>query len=393
MVDIVKPILVCSIGPDYNSIQDYFRSIGNLPAQIREKAIEEAGSLKTRLLSTAASTSKKIRSFLDKITTPVFNTIVNLEHEMNYRARELIKDINFFFQKKIIECITKIISGLVDIINVPIPFLEGVRIFDFFTIEGKKRIKAAIRQNLKEVIEAIQTFDSKVTKFFNGVFNTKIPDYSVEEIWHSVLLWGNRVINDWIHSAIEAVRNLPVIKQVLGVLAILQDPTLALQKAVDVIWDRALEIVADNAAAAMDTVIEFITNFGLPIIGTVGVLLNLKEEAKRSKVHIKELILARVHDAWLQAIEEIRKILALNWLSVLYSKLLGLVGSVLEEFPILKDIIAALALIVGILTGKITACDVINLIAQPLFALVDEIFSSIPSYIENKTAMAISKIV
>lgn len=386
-----KPIeLECTVDGkiNYKNLHDYFRVLGTIPGQLKAQLKALAYEMIDEAVADLYKLIQDIEDLINEITgilmTDVFQKIKNLEHEMEYKVREFIKEIDIYFQKKIIEVITKLFSQVVDIINFPIPFLPPIRIFDFFTKEGKIKIKAMIAENIDDVVEALNKIDKRIALFFTGKLTLKIPEYSAEEIWQKLLAYIQKIITDWLGEVIEYIRNLPIIKQILGVLKFLQDPTKAIQEAMDKIWDDVLQAIEDAKKAAMeaiDELIDSILNFPVPIFGTLGEMLgiDIKAEYRKFKVHMKELLLARIHDLWNQLMDRIRKFFAYGWLEELYNLLMKLVQKILDKFPILKDIIAALRLIIDILTGNVKICDVIVKIFPVIFDLFGMVYKLIPN--------------
>lgn len=386
-----KPI-VLECTPDgkinYKNLHDYFRVLGTIPGQLKAQLKAMAYEMLDEAIADLYKLIQDIEDLIDEITgilmTDVFQKIKNLEHEMEYKVREFMKEIDIYFQKKIIEVLSKLFKEVVDIINFPIPFLPPIRLFDFFTKEGKVKIKAMIAENLDDIVEALNKIDKRIALFFTGKLTLKIPEYSAEEIWQKLLAYIQKIITDWIGEVIEYIRNLPIIKQVLGVLKFLQDPTKAIQEAMDKIWDDVLQAIEDAKKAAMeaiDELIDTILNFPIPLFGTLGKLIgiDIKEEYRKFKVHMKEMLLARIHDLWNQAMDRIRKFFAYGWLEELYNLLMKLVQKILDKFPILKDIIAALRLIVDIITGNVKICDVIVKIFPVIFDLFEMVYNLIPN--------------
>jgi hypothetical protein len=98
-----------------------------------------------------------------------------------------------------------------------------------------------IAENIADIVEALNKIDKRIALFFTGKLTLNIPEYSAEEIWQKLLAYIQKIINDWLAEVIEFIRNLPIIKQILGVLKFLQDPTKAIQEAMDKIWDDVLQ--------------------------------------------------------------------------------------------------------------------------------------------------------
>ena len=126
---------------------------------------------------------------LESITTDPFQALKSKELEYRYRARELGKDIEEFFKKKIVDILLDLIDliGIPNPFKVPIPFIgtatlidnNGIPyvydpvIADLFTKEGQRKVKLAI----KEDIEAVSYF-----KFNDYLNNILIVEWS-ENKW------------------------------------------------------------------------------------------------------------------------------------------------------------------------------------------------------------------
>ena len=385
-------------------MNEYFRVLGTIPAQLRSQVRylvnKELTEAVQELLNVADQIEKLIQEITGFLMTDVFKKIKNLEHKMEYQVREFLKDIDIYFQKLVIQFITELAEKIglaLEAINIPIPFIKPVtlldengvayeyqpRVFDLFTKEGKTKVKAAIAENLEDVLSALSKFDDKIALFFTGKLNLRIPEYSAEEIWQKIMAWVQKTITNWISAFIDAIRNLPIIKQILGVLEILQDPTVALQEAMDKLWDQAIKLAEKSVKEAIDFIIDKILNFPIPIFGTLGQLMefDIKEEYKKFKVHMKELVLTKIHDMWHQLMDKIRKFFITGWIQTLYDLLMKIAGNILKKFPILKEIIAGITLIINVLTGNVKVCQVVQIILPVIFDLFGLVYKLIPSSI------------
>ena len=146
----------------------------------------------------------------------------------------------------------------------------------------------------------------------------------------------------------------------------------------DVLSGRALENLANKI---IDELIDKILNFPIPLFGTLGDLLgiSIEEEYKKKKIISKESILHKIEDAFEDALEKIRKFYHGGFIKAINDIILKAPGWILQNFPIVGKIFKIVQKIVRILTGKITICDVVNLILPPIFNLSKLMLAFIPS--------------
>jgi len=171
VVDLPKiPKLQCS--PDgklsKKDLDAYFknigRTIGRLELSVVGLDLDDECSLAVIAAIVAIDAATKP---LEEITTTPLDKLKSKELEFRYRARELGKDIEEYFQKKVTEILLDLIEllGIPNPFEVPIPFLGTATllddkgnpykydpvIVDLFTKEGQRKVKLAAKEDIEKV--------------------------------------------------------------------------------------------------------------------------------------------------------------------------------------------------------------------------------------------------
>lgn len=395
----------------FKKMDEYFRVLGQFPSQIRLQATGYGGPCGDEVLLAAVAMGALIDEVTGVLMTDVFKKIKSKEQEMIYKVREFIKEIDIFFQKKIIEIIIKILDilGIPNPLEIPIPFLSNSKIpndkgeeesftpkvKDLFTKAGKAKCKLALTYQI-----------DRVKKFFgidgkhDGKLGIKSPEHEAEELWQKIVTWIKKTLEDFIFSAVEAICNvlgkIPIIGPILKkLIAAAIDPTVTIEQAFkqmveeykkkiekaidDVVSGRALENLANKL---LDELIDKVLNIRIPIFGTLGELIgfDFKKELKRSKIRSKENLWHRIEDQFDQAILKVRKFFHGGLIKKIDEIILKAPGWILSQFPIVKKIYNVVNKIVKFLTGQnpLTTCDVVNIILPPLFNLGEVLVKLLP---------------
>ena len=393
----------------FKQLDAYFRTIGQIPTQLKIQADAIGEDCAPDLFKAIASMEKLIDGVTGILMTDVFKKIKSKEQELEYKVREFFKEIDIFFQKKIVEILTKILSilGVPNPLMIPLPFIGPVplvndagqvenykpKLGDLFTKDGKVKVKACIAYDL-ERIKKFFDIDGK----FDGKLGIKSPDHEAEETWQKIVAWIKKTLNDFIFSCITAIINvlgkIPIIGPVLKkLLSAWVDPTVTIKQAFDEIvkqYKKKIESAIDDVLSGrttenlanklLDAVIETILNIPIPLFGTLGKLLgfSLDEEYRKKKVISKEQIFHKIEDAFEDAMESIRKFFHGGMIISIHDIILKAPGWILKSFPIVGKIFKIVEKIVQILKGKISICDVVNIILPPIFNLSKLMFSFLP---------------
>jgi len=348
------------------------------------------------------------------LMTDVFKKIKSKEQEMKYKVREFMKEIDVFFQKKIVEALLKILSilGIPNPLTIPIPFITAVTLIDesdnlvryqpvvrdFFTKEGKVKIKAAIAED----IESIKKFFGEDGKY-DGTFGIKSPEHEAEEFWQKALRWMKELLSDFIGKCINAMIGLltkiPIIGPIIKKIGVFIDPTKSIKEQLkaqyedfkkqikkakeDVLSGKAFE---DLGEKILNKLIDFVLNLPIPLFGTLGNLIGFDIELRKKKetIHSKEELWHRIEDAFDDAMEKIKRFFQTDLIAKIHDIILKAPGWILSQFPIVNKIVKAIKLIIDICRGKVSVCVVLNIILKPIFSIPDAILRLIPSCIEVK---------
>jgi hypothetical protein len=363
----------------------------------------------------------QIQSFL---SPRPFSALHSKDVEAKYRAREIHKNIEQFFKKKVVEILMEIIGvlGLPNPLDLPLPFAPGATVKDMFTSSGNATIKAAIASNVSTAASILG-----LSHRFDGKLGLKIPEMEAEEVWQKAQHWLNQTLNDWIGSAINAIVGLlgdiPVIGAPIKAVLNGVDPTIAIETAVkaqltsikstvtgyitsakalaETIADGDLDDIAREAAQQqIDSKIALAQNLlndgintllgiNIPFLGGIGSMVGISDlvtETKKNKVHIgKEELFHKLEDAFDHFIDKARRIFRGSLISAIHA-IIDAASSVIKAIPIVGTIFNNIDKIVKILSGQnpFTACDVITLIAPQVFNMNSLATALIPGSITKE---------
>ena len=351
----------------------------------------------------AIAAIEEIVSIIDGITTKPFDTLKSKELELKYRARELGKDIEEYFKKKIVDILLDLIAilGIPNPFEIPIPFIgktaDGYdpKIVDLFTKNGQRKVKLAI----KEDIEKVKKFLG-IESTHNGDLGVKSPDLEAEEVWHKIKNWFNNLINDFIGNVAEAiakaVKSIPIIgKPIYDLVMASIDPTITVEQAFDkLVAEYKAKIkkakedilsgkaVKDLGEELLQEAIDKILGIQIPLLGTVGDLLDL--DPKKKDIRSKALDFHEVEDAFKEFIQKARRFFKGGIIVKIHEIMAKAPEWILSQFPIVGKIIKIIKKVADILSGKnpLTECDVLNIILPPIFNMGTLIEKALPSCVD-----------
>ena len=423
-----KPPLECQGGKfGFKQTTQYFKRVGQLKKQLELQYYALPASCDAECkekLGEAIKRMNKEFNLLNSIFPRVFQRIKNLEHELEYHAMQLLRELEMFLYNLMIKFLNEVIKllGVLNILNFPIPFLgsttliddEGKpykytpRILDFFTVEGKEKIKAAVRERQEDVRKFLKKFDDKVDEFFTGEWNIISPDYSAEELWRRFVAWVRRTLSNFITEVITAIiKAIDAVIPLPDFLKFLADPTKAIEEGFNKIWDKFKKEynkikqkilsgeLADDVARALyrqaqkliNTLIDTILGIPVPFFGTLGDVLGIVIDLKNEKIPSKEKILAKIQGEWKELMQDIRDFIQRDWFRKitewLYKTITNVVLDLLKAIPLIGAFIKALTLIMDIINGKISQCDAMifleKTIGVPITTMAQRIYGLIPS--------------
>ena len=396
----------------FRQMEDYFVGIAKIMSQLKLQAQFIQEDCGKELLGAVLNMEELVDDITGILMTDVFKKIKSKEQEMKYKVREFLKEIDVFFQKKIVEALLKIVDilGIPNPLEIPIPFITAVTLLDeagnpvryqpvvkdFFTKEGKVKIKAAMAED----IESIRAFfgDGK----YDGTFGIKSPEHEAEEFWQKALAWMKELLSDFIGACINAIIGLltklpPPIGTLIKQLGVFIDPTKPIKAQLKLVYENfkakiknAKEDVLSGKATEdlgeklLQELIDFFLNFPIPLFGTLGNLIGFDNEQRKKKetIHSKEELWHRIEDAFEEAMEKIKRFFQTDFIAKIHDIILKAPSWILQQFPIVDKIIKAIKLIIDICRGKVSICMVLNIILKPIFGIPDLILKLIPDCIE-----------
>ena len=410
------PGLQCSASGkiSFRQMEDYFVGISKIISQLKLQAKFIQDECGKELIQAIRDIEKLVDDITGILMTDVMKKIKSKEQEMKYKVREFMKEIDVWFQKKIVEALLKILSilGIPNPLTIPIPFVTAVTLIDesgnpvryqpvvkdLFTKEGKVKIKAAIAED----IESIKKFFGDDGKY-DGTLGIKSPEHEAEEFWQKALRWMKELLSDFIGKCINAMIGLltkiPIIGPIIKKIGVYIDPTKPIKAQLkaqyeefkkrikkakeDVLSGKAFE---DLGEKILNELIDFVLNLPIPLFGTLGNLIGFDKETRKKKetVHSKEELWHRIEDAFEDAMEKIKKFFQGDLLAKIHDIILKAPGWILNQFPIVKKIVKAIKLIIDVCRGKVSVCEVLNIILKPIFSIPDAILKLIPNCIEVK---------
>jgi hypothetical protein len=376
----------------------YFKNIGRTMGRLDVSAsgldLKDECSL---AVIAAAAAIEELLLPIEEITTKPFDRLKSKELELRYRARELGKDIEEYFKRKITELLLDLLS-LLKIPNpfeIPIPFIGTATLIDssgnpyeydpviadLFTKEGQRKVKLAIRED----IEAVKEFLG-IESTYDGSLGIKSPDLEAEEVWHKVKNWFNKLINDFIGSVAEAIakliKSIPIIGEPIYNLVIAAiDPTITVEQAFDLmVADYKARIkkakedflsgktLEDLGEKLLDEVIGRILSIQSPLIGTIGELIDV--DTSRRDIVMKEDIFHELEDAVKEFIQKARRFFKGGLIVKINEIIEKAPAFILEQFPIVGQIYKVIKRVADIISGKnpITECDVLRILLPPIFS-------------------------
>jgi hypothetical protein len=407
------PNLEC--GPNgqisFRQMEDYFVGIAKIISQLKLQAKFIQDECGKELIEAIRDMEKLVDDITGILMTDVFKKIKSKEQEMKYKVREFLKEIDVWFQKRIVDALLKIVDilGIPNPLTTPIPFITAVTLVDeagnpvryqpvindLFTKEGKVKIKAAIAED----IESVGKFfgDGK----YDGTLGIKSPEHEAEEFWQKALAWMKELLSDFIAACINALIGLltkiPIIGPIIEKIGVFIDPTKPIKAQLklkyedfkkrikkakeDVLSGKAIE---DFGEKLLQELIDFVLNLPIPLFGTLGNLIGFDNEERKKKetIHSKEELWHRIEDAFEDAMEKIKKFFQTDLIAKIHDIILKAPGWILQQFPIVGKILDTIKLIIDICRGKVSICQVLNIILKPIFGIPDAILKFIPNCIE-----------
>lgn len=372
------------------NLTDFGRGLGSIPGQLGSIVDCVASDLRAQIeaaIQTFTDTMRGIlKAFNILIPDPIFGTITIPEFEFDLRLRELWTQFKLYLYQKMINILASIpgLGFILDLINVPIPFLDGVKLLDVFTPEGRARIAAAVRERWQSIADALgMPWDFT----FTGELTLESVDFAIQNILNRIYSEITKMLSNVIWTALNLIPNLTeAIKKIWQTFGLPLLPAFFVPDFAtffDNLWQGVVDTF-DNVVDRMKAMVDLMLDFNLKdmLRGAFGSILNLipwpfgwtiREILKLSNVDwnltLPEITFSRVVQAIQDLFNRIPTLIFELWLQLIK--------------PFLDAIKSILAPITELLKYiPFTFCSFISLVASPLLgvgALVREI---LPEQIE-----------
>ncbi len=362
------------------NLTDFGRGLGSIPAQLGSIVDCVSADLRAQIeaaIKTFTDTMRAILKALNiRIPDPIFGTIEIPEFEFELRFYALWSDFKFYLYEKLIDILSRLpgLNFILELLKVPIPFLQGVYLTDVFTTEGRARIAQAVRDRLDSIAEALgMPWDLS----FTGKLTLNSPDFAFENILRRIYAQASKMISQIIWNVLNFIPTQlgRLVKQIWDRLGF---PLLPAFFEIDFyaiftsIWESVVNTF-DNAVDRMRAMIEGILNFNIlnllkSILGpfwnfiknlwTFGATIRdmLKLSDAEWSLELPEINFARVMQAVQDLFNRIPTMIFELWLQLI-KPFLDAIKRFFAPIQLLLDLI------------PFTFCSFINLVASPILGI------------------------
>ena len=386
------PQLKCdnSIMGDFGNLSDFGQAIGSLPSQLGNIAYCVGSELRDQILATIESLRKTLESIFKAINTtiptPLFEKLNAPEIEYELRARSMWQDFKLYLQQKLFDILKNIpgLSFIVNLVNIPIPFLSGVRVFDVFTAEGRAKIRAAVGDRVDAIADAMGlpwniTYDQDL--------GLKVPELKRESIIGKIFSEIGKLLSSALWAALNAIPNLlKPIKDIWDAFGFPFLPSWEAPKFEDVfraIW-TPIKNLAVSTVEKIEKTIDALLNFDLGafLSAKFGAILALipwptgtkvkdmlkepdPEKAKEWSITAPNLRLGSLVSKIQNLFDNIPQLILELWMSL-----------VKPFFEAIKNILAGISQLLAYI--PFTFCTFLNLVAAPLLGFGQGLAGQLP---------------
>ncbi len=196
---------------DFGNMSDFGRAIGSVPGQLGNIAYCVAEQVRSQIESAITQLTNTLNSIFAAINTtipsPLWGNLQAPELEFELRMGALFQEFKLYLQQKMFDIIQNIpgLGFIVNLVNVPIPFLSGVRVFDVFSSEGRARIRAAVAERLDQIASAMgMPWDLT----FSGSLGLQLPELQLEHIIKRIFSEIERLLSSALWSALSVIHTL-----------------------------------------------------------------------------------------------------------------------------------------------------------------------------------------
>lgn len=388
-LNVTLPSLSCTndIMGNLGDLSNFGRGLGSLPSQLGNISSCVGEELRQQIESAIQTFTDTLNTLFNSINvtipTPLWPNLQVPELEFDIRLRALWQDFKLYLQQQMYNII-KLIPGLgfiVDLINIPIPFLSGIKVFDVFTSEGRARIRAAVSENLDSITEAMG-LPWDLT--FNGDLGFNLPEMKLELIISRIFSECERLLSGALWSALSIIHTLQPARLISRIWRNLGFPTLptfsfpSFDEFFSGIWDSIKDLAIstqEKLQRAMDAILDFdLADYLETAFGSI-----LSRLAK-FPTQIRQL-LSLVDQDWNLTLPEWNFSRVIQSVQTLFNRIpqmiLELWLQLIKPFlDAIKGILAGLAPLLDYI--PFTMCAFLNLVAAPLFAISGTIQALLP---------------
>lgn len=375
------------------NLTDFGRGLGSIPGQLGSIVDCVASDLRAQIEAAIKTFTDAIQAIMKAINIsipdPIFGTITIPEFEFDLRFRALWTEFKLYLYEKMIDLLSQLpgLGFILDLINVPIPFLSGVKLLDVFTAEGRARIAQAVRDQIASVAEAL---GMPWNLTFTGELSLESLDFAVQNILNRIYSEISRMLSGIIWNALNLIPNLTqavkIIWDRLGFPLLPNFFVPDFNALFDSLWQGVVDTF-DNAVDRMNAMIDRILNFNLQdmLMGAFGSILNLipwpfgwtiRELLKLSEVEwsltLPEINFSRIMQAVQDLFNRIPTMIFELWLQLIkpfldaIKNILGPIAELLKYIPF-------------------TFCSFISLVAAPILGMGALVRDILPPEISIQT--------
>jgi hypothetical protein len=362
-----SPTLDCPTGsfPNYGNLTEYMKSLARVPSQIALQAEALALNELTSISETISKYVKDITSF----GADIYRTLDITEQEMEYKARELMLDFKVYVLSSMIDILSVVLP--IDLFSIPIPFLNGLYISDFFTKEGRQKIKDYIAENIEDL--------KGLTDYFTGQWSIISGEHAAQEIYLEIQVKVQNILNNFLLSIIDKI--IDIAKPISLIAPLFIDPIGFFDNIYGSIKREAIDLINKGIYTvdqAMDNMINSLLAIEIPFLGIslMDLLkIDLDDELKKSTVEMKELTLAKIVSALKDFLIKVQFNIYELWFEA--------VKDVLELIPVVSQILDKLFQFI-----QYPICAFLEIVCLPLFAAFATIDSFFPDYVSINRSSA-----
>ena len=387
---------------DFGNLSDFGRGLGSIPGQLGGIVDCVAADVRAQIEQSIDSLTSTLRTIFAAINTtvptPLFENLEAPEIELEMRTSSMWQEFKLYLQTALYNILSKIpgLEFITNLINVPIPFLTGVKLLDVFTPEGRARIRAAVGDRLDAVSSALGLpWDATL----DGDLGLNMPEVRRETIIRRIFSEIETMLTNVLASAVRVINTLTApIRRIWSRLGFPNLPDLTSINFEDLfnsIWDGIKDqaiSARDKLQRTMDALLDF--DIGDYLESTFGSIL--KRIPWPFPTRMRELV-GIVTTVTEEGTSTAGNLTIPEWdfsrvIRAVQGVLARLPGMILELF--LQLIRPFLEAIEGLLGGiaellkyiPFTMCTFLNLVAAPLLGITGVVRSILPEGIAVNTA-------